>query len=301
MDHETSHLVRDELTGDWIIVAPGRRKRPNGLHAAKTKDPFAPSRIPKEDVIARYGKGKEAIVVVRNKYPVFTPEGGVGGRQEIIVEGSRVMPFMSSSVSRITVLLDAFAARFKVLRADPTVRYLQAFKNEGALAGASQPHPHSQIFALPFVPERLRDEARRRRTAIRRLGMSTHTHALTLATPSRTVFRDRLVVAFANPTSRFAYEVRIMPRRRIDNITSTTKAERRSLAKAIHALLPLMAERRSAFNLFFHDVIDETDEHFEMRFAPRMNTWGGFELDAGVVVNPVPADRAAEEYRSAKR
>lgn len=293
--------MQDELTGDWIIVAPGRRKRPNGLHAAKPKDPFAPSRIPKEDVIARYGKGADAILVVRNKYPVFTPDGGVGGRQEIIVEGKRVMSFCVSSVGRITALLDAFAARFKVLRADPAVKYLQAFKNEGAAAGASQPHPHSQIFALPFVPQRLRDEARRRRSAVRRLGKSTHAHALSLGIPSCTIFRDRHVVAFANPTSRFAYGVRIVPRRRIDNITSTTPTERRSLAKAVASLLPLMRERRSAFNLFFHDVIDETDEHFELRFAPRMNTWGGFELDAGVVVNPVPAERAAEEYRSARR
>lgn len=299
MDHETSHLVQDEMTGDWIVIAPGRRKRPDGMHAAKPKDPFAPSHLPKEDVIARYGKGADAMTVVRNKYPVFTPSGGMGGRQEIIIEGRRVMAFTTSSVARIAALLDAFAARSEALRADSTIKYIQAFKNEGAAAGASQPHPHAQIFALPFVPERLRDEARRRRAAIKRLGMSSHAHALTLATPTRTIYRDRNVVAFANPTSRFAYEVRIVPRRRVDNITSTTPGERRSFAKALHSLLPLMRERRAAFNFFFHDVIDETDEHFELRFVPRLNTWGGFELDAGVVVNPIPAERAAQEYRSA--
>jgi len=301
METETSHLVRDEMTGDWVIVAPGRRKRPDGFKGTRPPDPFSPKNIPKEDVIARNGKGADAMLVVRNRFPVFDRKAGVGGTQEIIVEGSRVMPFWDSRVERIAALLDAFAERFRVLRLDKGLKYLQAFKNEGPWAGASQPHPHSQIFALPFVPERLRDEARRRRAAVKRLGMSGHAYALSLARPSLTVYRDRNVVAFANPAGRFAYEVRIVPRRRIDNITKTTSAERRSLAKAIKTLLPLMKERKASYNFFFHDVIDERDEHFEIRFAPRLNTWGGFELDAGAVVNPIPADRAAAEYRAADR
>ena len=39
------------------------------------------------------------------------------------------------------------------------------------------------------------------------------------------------------------------------------------------------------------------DEHFEIRFTPRSNVWGGFELDTGISVNPVPAEFAAEEYK----
>jgi UDPglucose--hexose-1-phosphate uridylyltransferase len=300
MESETSHLVRDEMTGDWVIIAPGRRKRPDGFKGKRPFDPFSPKNIPKEDVIARYGKGADAMMVVRNKFPVFG-SSGLGGTQEIIVEGSRVMPFWDSRVERIAALLDAFSERFRVLRRDKGLKYLQAFKNEGSWAGASQPHPHSQIFALPFVPERLRDEARRRRMAVKRLGMSGHAYALSLAKPTLSVFRDRNVVAFANPAGRFAYEVRIVPRRRVDNISKTTPVERRSLAKAITSLLPLMKEHKASYNLFFHDVIDERDEHFEIRFAPRLNTWGGFELDAGAVVNPVPASRAAAEYRAADR
>lgn len=298
METESSHLVRDEMTGDWVIVAPGRRKRPYGFRGKRKADPFSSKNIPEEYVIARYGKGADAIMVVRNRFPVFDKRG-VGGTQEIIVEGSRVMPFWDSRTDRIAALLGAFSERFRALRRDKTLKYIQAFKNEGPWAGASQPHPHSQIFAFPFVPERLRDEARRRRAAVKRLGMSGHAYTLSLATPSLTVYRDRNVVAFANPSARFAYEVRIVPRRRVDNITKTTDAERRSLAKAIRSLLPLMKERKASYNFFFHDVLDERDEHFEIRFAPRLNTWGGFELDAGVVVNPVPADRAAAEYREA--
>lgn len=296
---DTSYLLRDDITGDWVVIAPGRRRRLDGIKRKTSIDPFALSRIPREDILARYGRGANTVTVIRNSFPIFQPKGEVTGRQELIVEGAKTVRFCDSSPARIAALLDAFAERFRVLRRDRSIRYIQAFKNEGQAAGASQPHPHSQIFALSFVPERLRDEAKRRRAAMKRLGTTAHAHALRLATPERTVYADRFVIAFANPTARLAYEIRIVPRRAIDNITKTTGHERQSLAAAIHALLPLMKARDVAYNFFFHDVLDERDEHFEIRFAPRANIWGGFELDAGVFVNPVPAEVAAAEYRAA--
>lgn len=299
MENEKSQLLRDEVTGDWVIIAPKRRLRPHGMKDGKSRDPFDVAHQKKETVIASYGRGENSMVVVENLFPIFHPRREVLGRQEIIVEGRRIMRFWDCGVQRITSLLNAFSKRFSVLRRDKMIKYIQAFKNEGVEAGASQPHPHSQIFALSFVPERLRDEARRRRSALKRLRMTSHAHALSLAVADRIIYSDKLVVAFANPSGRFAYEVRILPRRRIDNLTETTPAERRSLAKALYSLLPLMKKRKLSYNFFFHDVLDERDEHFEIRFIPRAQVPGGFELDAGVYVNPVSAEVAAGEYRKA--
>ncbi|MFA5935986.1 MAG: hypothetical protein WC787_04000 [Patescibacteria group bacterium] len=287
---DSSYLVRDDVTGDWVIVAPGRRKRPEGKKPSG--DPFAPSRLENERILATYGSGANRVTSIENAFPVFRPNRGITGRQEILVETTR---------GHWESLLHAFAERFRVLRTDPKIKYLQAFKNEGATAGASQPHPHAQIFATSFVPDHIRDEAKRRRSAVKRLGHSAHAHCLSLATPERIIFSDTHVIAYANPAARFAYEVRVMTRMRRDNIVKTTPAERRSLAKALSALLPLVNKKKFGFNLYFHDVLDESDEHFEIRFTPRSNTWGGFELDAGVYVNPVPAEDAAQEYRDAKK
>lgn len=298
MKNNESHLLRDEVTGDWVIIAPKRRLRPEGIKIGKRMDIFDPANIKKEIVIAEYGRGENKMVIVKNLFPIFQPREKFYGRQEIIVEGKRVKKFWDFSMMQIAALLDAFCKRFQVLRRDKTIKYIQAFKNEGVEAGASQPHPHSQIFALSFVPERLRDEAKRRRSALKRLGMTSHAYALSIATPNRIVYSDRLVVAFANPAARFAYEVRILTRRRIDNLTKATPTEQRSLAKALHSLLPLMKKRGLSYNFFFHDVLDEHDEHFEIRLVPRAQIAGGFELDAGVYVNPVSAEIAAEEYRN---
>jgi UDPglucose--hexose-1-phosphate uridylyltransferase len=296
---DSSYLLCDELTHDWIISAPGRARRPDGLRH-RARDPFSPSALRQERVLAVYGKSPHEVTVVENRFPILHQDGEVRGRQEIFVEGNGRAPFSSFTAAQMKTTLDVMYERAKIFRADKAVKYLVAFKNEGATAGASQPHPHSQMFGLGFVPERAK-QLLARSLMLRRKGKSIHRSVLAAATKELTIFSDKLVVAFAHPTGRLPYEVRIVTRRAIDNITETTSAERVSLARALHALMPLARARGFAYNFFFHDVFGEKSEMFEIRFTPRANVWGGFELDAGIFVNSVPADMAAEEYRKAKR
>jgi len=78
-----------------------------------------------------------------------------------------------------------------------------------------------------------------------------------------------------------------------------TPSELKSLAKAVHALLPFMRAKKFSYNFYFHDAVGQTDECFEIRFSPRVNVFGGFELDTDIVVNPVTAEEAAAAYREA--
>lgn len=297
-DPKASHLVHDPVTGDAVIIAPGRRYRPDGISKPVFSDPFSPSGLKREHVLKVY-RGAMTVTAIENAYPIFHQDRPLDGRQEILVEGSRKRPFTTFSVVEITATLKAMQDRCRVFRKDRGLKCMIVFKNEGKEAGASQPHPHSQIFGLPFVPDRLVDIARRHAALSTRHKMTMHEKLLAEATEGRRIYSDKNAFAFADPASRFAYGVRITTRRAIDNLTQARPAEIVSLAKAIHALLPLLRERELAFCLSFHDVFADRHECFEMRLSPRANVWGGFELDAGIVVNPVPAECAATEYRSA--
>ncbi|MFZ2803798.1 MAG: DUF4921 family protein [Patescibacteria group bacterium] len=297
-DPNASHLLHDELTHDWVISAPVRAKRPDG--SKKTVDRFSLAALREEHILAVYGKAPHEVMAIENRFPVFHQDKEVYGRQEILIEGNGRAPFSSFSVAQIKTTLDAMMERSNVFRADKKLKYLVAFKNDGHAAGASQPHPHSQMFGMAFVPERAK-LLWSRSLELRRKGKNVHRQALRDATKTLMIFSDQNVVAFAHPTGRLPYEVRIVTRRAVDNITETTPAERSSLAKALHALMPLIRARGFSYNFFFHDVFGEKSEMFEIRFASRSNVWGGFELDAGVFVNPVPPETAAEEYRLALR
>lgn len=286
--NEQSYLLQDEITGDWVIVAPGRKKRPDGL--LKPEDVFSPRSLKDQNVLAVYDSKGFSVTAVANNFPVLDLAQGVRGQQEILVEGDDVRSFVDFSVSEVAAVLQTYAERALLFRKNPKLKFMVTFKNQGFDAGASQPHPHSQIFATTFVPKRVQH----------RTNLDLHKAALLQATSARIIFKDKQVIAFANPTGRFAYEVRLLPMRKFDNITQATAAERLSFAKAMHSLFPLIRERKLSFNYFFHDVFADKKEPFEIRFAPRGNRWGGFELDAGIFVNSVPAEFAAGEYRAAK-
>ena len=55
-------------------------------------------------------------------------------------------------------MLWAFRERVLDLKQDRRFRYILVFKNHGAAAGATLEHPHTQLIALPIVPDFVREE-----------------------------------------------------------------------------------------------------------------------------------------------
>ena len=55
-------------------------------------------------------------------------------------------------------VLKAYRDRIVTLSEDPRFRYVLIFKNQGRAAGASLEHSHSQLIALPIVPELVQEE-----------------------------------------------------------------------------------------------------------------------------------------------
>jgi UDPglucose--hexose-1-phosphate uridylyltransferase len=50
-------------------------------------------------------------------------------------------------------VVDAWAEQYRELSVNPNIRYVQIFENRGAMMGASNPHPHCQIWATEHVPD----------------------------------------------------------------------------------------------------------------------------------------------------
>ena len=63
------------------------------------------------------------------------------------------------SVDQITAVLKMYAQRTKIIAQNKKIDYILCFKNEGAKAGSSLTHTHSQILATEIVPEDLQEEA----------------------------------------------------------------------------------------------------------------------------------------------
>ena len=59
-------------------------------------------------------------------------------------------------------VLWAWRERMRDLRRDIRLKSFLVVKNVGAAAGATLDHPHSQLLALPFVPQHLEERDGRR-------------------------------------------------------------------------------------------------------------------------------------------
>src|SRR6202041_2666623 len=57
------------------------------------------------------------------------------------------------TVPEIEAVVDAWTAQYVELSAQPFIQHVQIFENRGAMMGASNPHPHCQIWATEHIPD----------------------------------------------------------------------------------------------------------------------------------------------------
>ena len=188
-------LRKDPVTGRWVIISTERRKRPNDFRferpriIGREQCPFCPGHeelTPPEVLAYRQNGGAPNsrgwdVRVVPNKFPALQVEGGLDregdgmfdrmngiGAHEVIIETpDHDKTFASMSELEIERVLSAFRERVLDLKQDRRLRYILVFKNQGATAGATLEHAHSQLIALPVVPDFVREGDRGRAAPLR--------------------------------------------------------------------------------------------------------------------------------------
>lgn len=117
----------------------------------------------------------------------------------------------------------------------PGVRYVHAFENKGTVVGVSNPHPHGQLYATNFVFKTMESElgASARYLADQNRGLVDDLVAAEEKDGRRILYADEHTVAFVPYFARYAYEVYVVPRRRVPHVFALTDAETESLAQAL--------------------------------------------------------------------
>ena len=139
----------------------------------------------------------EGTFIFDNDYPALLPAGAEQSRMEedgLLVATSetglcRVLCFSPRhdlTMSRMEIqdlrcVVDAWAQQWEELGAYGSVNYVQIFENRGAMMGASNPHPHGQIWASSSLP----DEPAKEQEAQRRYLKSHH------SCYSASIYRER--------------------------------------------------------------------------------------------------------------
>jgi len=337
-----------------VLVATARGMRPK-----KEEEP-APRDTRKQVETCPFCKGNEdktpptikavpseeewEIRIVENLYPVLgddRDDSGVSfglqqtidgyGRHEVIIDHSHHgIAVNEMSQAHLTSLLKVYQERIDQLyQSDPRLRYVLVFKNFGPAAGASIKHTHSQIIAMPVVPDNVQAEVDHSRAFYakhqRCVFCSLIDEALTfeariydresgdmrrqIDVGQFIIERGKKFTAIKPFASRYEWEVHIMP---IQHQADFQDASAEDLEDFAGVLKNTMARLDAVlggvqYNFFLHSrphgsEYDDVDEsyHWHLEICPRTSIPTGFELGSGLFVNTVAPEEAAEKLRNAE-
>ena len=328
----------DPLTGLRTIVAGERADRPGGGLSAEPQPPIDPDkdpfleghedRTPPELYALRPGGGAPdtpgwLVRAVPNLYPALGAGDGDGalppdplgpgrgdpdlfpsrpavGAHEVIVNAPQAVSSLSDlDPDQLEVAMGAWRDRMLAHAESP---YVHLIVNEGRMAGASLPHTHAQLYALPFVPAGVARE-RERFTA-----HSDRTHGRNLLEDllqeevrrrERLVGYDSEAVALCPFASRVPFQAQIVPRAPRARFEDDGPLG----ARILHDLLARMGRVLGAvppLNLWVRTAPSGAERFcWRIDVVPRLTHLAGLELGTGVNLNIVPPERAAALLREA--
>ncbi len=95
--------------------------------------------------------------------PLLTGEAVRGLCKVLCFHPDHSLTLARMTREEIRPVIDGWTEQYEELSALGWIQYVQIFENRGAMMGASNPHPHGQIWATGFVPDEpaLETEAQR--------------------------------------------------------------------------------------------------------------------------------------------
>ena len=157
-----AELRFNPLLGTWTMVASNRQNRPQ---MPKGWCPFCPGsgKVPEQYDVYKYD----------NDFPVLSqnpPEPDKVGSDFYLTKPSygacEVLLYSSDhektlhelTVPHIRKLVDLWAARCTENAKVASNKYIMPFENKGEEIGVTMPHPHGQIYAYSWIPQKIQVE-----------------------------------------------------------------------------------------------------------------------------------------------
>jgi len=327
-----SELRQDLVTGDWVVIATGRSKRPEeyavGERIREKEDPEKkcffcyPEETGQEKDVLIYGQGGGdwSLRVFPNKYPAFTrsrepkhfdegPYFGMDGigYHEIVVTRDHEKQIANLDKMEVAEILDAYQERYVDLMNKKSVNYIDIFHNHGKEAGASIPHPHSQLMAIPVISPYVKSEldgaevyyiANRQCVYCTMIAWESE-----YGNKKRVIFENEDFIAYCPFSSRVAFEVWVAPKKHKPYFERISNAEKISGAEALQVAINKIykALNDPPYNFYLHtspcDGKDYPHFHWHIEILPHTATWAGFELSTGIEISTIEPEVAAEYLR----
>ncbi len=329
------HRRFNRLNGSWVLVSPHRTERPWQGQVEKT----APTVQPEYDPNCYLCPGNSRAGGVRNPpytstfvfdndfaallpaTPAETWERGgllIAAGEPGLCRVACFSPRHDLTVARMSVadlteVVDLWAAQYTELGRLPFIQHVQIFENRGEMMGASNPHPHCQVWATGSIPTEVANE-QREQTAWR-AGHGTcllcDYLALERESGERLVCENESFAALVPFWAVWPFETLVVAKRHLTAMDELEAAERGRLAdilKRVTARYDNVFEAPFPYTMGFHqrpsDGAAHPEWHFHAHFYPPLlrsatirKFMVGFEM-LGMPQRDITAESAAARLRA---
>jgi UDPglucose--hexose-1-phosphate uridylyltransferase len=254
------HRRFNPLLGEWVLVSPQRTQRPWQGEVTRPAtgellhyDPSCYLCPGNTRAGGHQNPNYTGIFAFDNDYAALLPNAPATPSPEhplLIAESEsgrcRVLcfhPDHSLTIARMNVddisrVVAAWTEETRTLGAMPDIRHVQVFENRGAMMGASNPHPHCQIWATEHVPDQPLKEL-----ATQKAYLAQHNSCLLcdylkieIERAQRIVVENDAFVAVVPFWAVWPFETLVLSRRHISSFEDFSPAEQRALAELMKRL-----------------------------------------------------------------
>lgn len=342
------------VPSESVLVSTARGMRPRKAEEPAPRDtrrhvercPFCVGNesMTPPTVAAWPGNQDWQIRVVENLYPVLGDDSRSSnltfglqqaidgyGRHEVMIDHStHGIAIHEMDESHLGLLMRAYRERMSELYAsDERIQYVLVFKNFGPAAGASIAHTHSQVIAMPVVPENVFNEVTNSRKYLHKrrqcIFCTLIDEALTfeatiydresgsvrrqIQVGQYVVERGEQFIAIKPFASRYEWEVHVLPLRHSADFTQISDPGCLDLARVLRRTMARLDAviGGAQYNFFLHSVPRGPEfrdcaesYHWHLEICPRTSIPTGFELGSGLYVSTISPEEAAKQLRAVR-
>ncbi len=334
-----SEFRYDLLNNEQVIIAPNRLTRPNLFQEIdkksdeKTLCPFCSGHedMTPPEIFSLKAKNSSSwdVRVVPNLYKavqieatdisnidgIYEKRDGFGAHEIIIDTPKHIVCFEDLSTLQMKDWLNVIKLRVEDLKKDIRLTYFCIFKNQGQNSGATLPHVHTQLIAMPLIPKNELSNLKYYFNHYKTHGRSIFKDIVDyeLEQNKRVINESANFISFCPYASAFSFEVMIMPKVKISSVDALDKKLLDEISELLKDSLSKLKVQIGNFdyNLYIQnppmqksyeteEFFDEIDEfyRFYIRIIPRIYKIGGFELQSKIHINPLSPENAAELLKS---
>ena len=333
---EDPHRRFNALTGEWVLVSPHRSSRPWQGEVAKLPADWQPAYDPTCYLCpgnARAGGIRNpeytSTFVFENDFAALKPqspcerldpedmgllvaEGEPGTCRVICFSPRHNLTLASMTPEEIEPVVHTWVGQYRELGGLHSIDYVQIFENRGPMMGASNPHPHCQIWATASIPDAPAKELARQSAYLEAHSSCLLCDYVGLEQKQqiRIVCQNEAFVALVPFWAVWPFELLLCSRRHMASMNDFTQADSRALSQMLHKVTSFYDKVFDApfpYSMGFHQAPTDggghQEWHFHAHFYPPLlrsatirKFMVGFEM-LGTPQRDITPETAAERLR----